>query len=211
MKLMRQIESDVKREWDAVKSTSKDNLAFEDCEPNLLKGWTDKNPSVWDISGEKNKPSLKSILFALSRLLKSDWKEIAYLIFPQNSIDKAKGSLVSKNGNTSDQRINVSNTHYELKNITGKQLCSLIYYIINDEFETGLFKKSEYNKMVDEYVEASNKYTSLINSENSTTQTPFVESPVSGSVGIKREAEKPAESAQIKEVTKTIASSSTTN
>ena len=46
MRLMRQIEPDVKREWDVVKNAPKDNLTLEDCEPNLLKGWTDRNPSV---------------------------------------------------------------------------------------------------------------------------------------------------------------------
>lgn len=204
---MRQIEPDVKRDWDVVKSVSKDKLTLEDCEPNLLKGWTDRNPSVWDISGDKNKPNLGAILIALCRR-KKDWKEIAYLVFKKNTIDKAKITLTSSNGNTGDPKIDNSNTHYELKNITGKQLCSLIYYIIIDEFEIGLFKKSEYDKIV---LEAYDKYSLSITSESSTSLITSTELPFSGSLGAKREEEKPLESTQMQEQTKTTASSSTAN
>ena len=205
MRLMRQIEPDVKREWDSIKKPPNNNLASEDCESNMLTGWTDKNPSVWDISEGKNKPNLKAILIALCRR-KKDWEKIAYLIFKKAALDKAKVILEPTNGNTGDQRIDVSNTHYELKNITGKQLCSLIYYIISDEFETGLFKKSEYDKIV---LEAYDKHYLSISSESSTYRKPPAELSGSGSLGDKKIAEKTPEIIQDEEQTKTIASSST--
>lgn len=207
MRLMRQIESDVKKEWDSLKNSSNDDLASEDCEPNMLKGWTDKNPSVWDISEENNKPSLHSILIALCRR-KKDWDKIAYLIFKKTAVDQAKVTLVSSNGNTGDQRIDISKTHYELKNITGKQLCSLIYYIIRDEFETGFFKKSDFDKIL---LEVYDKQILTIAPESSTYQIPIKDQPASGSLGVKKEEEILLESTQDKGETKTIVSSSTSH
>ncbi|NQV17588.1 MAG: hypothetical protein HQ534_03490 [Armatimonadetes bacterium] len=152
MDLLRQIETEIKPEWDNLKVTKKVDYPFEDCEPNMLIGWTDKNTSIWDVSGDTNKPTLEKILVALCRR-KREWNKIAYLKFKKKSVEKAKLSLTGTNGNTSDQRIDTSNTHYEIQGITAKQLSTLIYYIAIDQFETGIFKKSDYDKILIEAYE----------------------------------------------------------
>ncbi|MDR3629306.1 MAG: hypothetical protein P4L42_03095 [Desulfocapsaceae bacterium] len=147
MDLLRQIENEIKPAWDNLRSKKKDNDMFEDCEPNMLIGWTDKNPSIWDVSGDNGKPKLEKILFALCRR-KKQWDKITYIKFKKFSIEKAGLGLTCTNGNTSDPRIDTSNTHYEIREITAKQLCTLIYYISIDEFEIGIFKKADYDKIL---------------------------------------------------------------
>lgn len=158
MDLLRQIETEIKQEWDNLKVTNKVNNLFEDCEPNMLKGWTDKNPSLWDVSGDNGKPTLERILVALCRRNKRDWDKIAYIKFRNECVEKAKLTLTSTNGNTSNQSIDTSNTHYEIISITAKQLSTLIYYISIDQFETGIFKKTQYDKIL---LEALDKVQSL--------------------------------------------------
>jgi hypothetical protein len=147
MYLMRQIETDIKSEWDRVKTSPKDATVIEDCEPNMLIGWTDKNPSIWDVTADSNKPTLDNILVALCRR-KKNWEKIAYIKFKKSAVDNAKLILTKTNGNTSDSRIDTSNTHFEIQGVTAKQLCTLIYYITKDEFETGFFKKSDFDRIV---------------------------------------------------------------
>ena len=147
MDLLRQIEPKIKPEWDNLKDINKKLDTFEDCEPNMLTGWTDKNPSIWDVSGDTNKPTFENILVALCRRNKK-WEKIAYLKFKKDSVDKANLSLTATNGNTSDQKVDTSHIHYEIQGITAKQLSTLIYYIAIDQFETGIFKKTEYIKIL---------------------------------------------------------------
>lgn len=147
MYLMRQIETDIKSEWDRLKTSPNNTTVIEDCEPNMLIGWTDKNPSIWDVTADSNKPTLENILVALCRR-KKNWDKIAYIKFKKSAVDNAKLILTRTNGNTSDSRIDTSNTHFEIKGVTAKQLCTLIYYITKDEFETGIFKKSDFDKIV---------------------------------------------------------------
>jgi hypothetical protein len=147
MYLMRQIETDIKPEWDKVKMSPKNTALIEDCEPNMLIGWTDKNPSIWDVTADSNKPTLENILVALCRRKKS-WEKIAYIKFKKSAVDNAKLRLTKTNGNTSDTRIDISGTHFEIQGITAKQLCTLIYYTTKDEFETGIFKKSHFDKIL---------------------------------------------------------------
>ena len=89
MDLLRQIETEIKQEWDNLKVAKKMNSLFEDCEPNMLIGWTDKNPSIWDVSGDKDKPTLEMILVALCRPIKKQWDKIAYIKFKDESVKKA--------------------------------------------------------------------------------------------------------------------------
>ncbi|MDP2855338.1 MAG: hypothetical protein Q8O28_13955 [Smithellaceae bacterium] len=152
MDFLRQIEAEIKPEWDNLKVTKKVSNLFEDCEPNMLKGWTDKNPSIWDVSGDKGKPTLEKILVALCRQ-KKQWEKIAYIKFKNECIEKAKLTLTSTAGNTSDQIIDTSNIHYEILSITAKQLSTLIYYISINQFETGIFKKRDYDKILIEAYE----------------------------------------------------------
>jgi len=147
MKLLRQIETEIKPEWDKLKVSKKSNGLIEDCEPNMLIGWTDKNLSIWDVSGDSAKPTLENILVALCRT-KKQWEKIAYLIFNKLAIEKAKLCIIGTNGNTTDNRIDTSKTHYEIQGITARQLGTLIYYISIDQFETGFFKKTDYDKIL---------------------------------------------------------------
>lgn len=177
MDLFRQIEPKIKPEWDNLKVAKKKNGLFEDCEPNMLIGWTDKNPSIWDVGGAPNKPTLESILVALCRRIK-EWDKIAYIKFKKESVEKAKLRLTPTSGNTSDQKIDTSNTHYEIKGITAKQLSTLIYYITIDQFETGIFKKKEYDKIL---IEAYEKTQALEITSGGTSPTPEISTPATSS------------------------------
>jgi hypothetical protein len=147
MFLMRQIEVEIRPEWEKAKSVKKETEKYEDCEPNMLLGWTDKNPSLWDVSCAADKPTITDILVALFRRKKNGDK-IAYLKFSSNAVEKAKLVLAQTNGNTGIQQIDLSKTHFELTGITAKQLCTLIYHILCEEYETGVFKKSDFDKIV---------------------------------------------------------------
>lgn len=191
MDLLRQIETEIKPEWDNLKVAKKVNGLFEDCEPNMLIGWTDKNPSIWDISGDKDKPILEGLLVALCRR-KRNWDKIAYIKFKKESVRKANLSLTGTNGNTSDQRIDTSNTHYEIQGITAKQLSTLIYYISIDQFETGIFKKKDYDKILMEAYEKGQ--TSQITSSST---SPISKIPISATSSTKDKEETPVNMAEI--------------
>ncbi len=147
MYLMRQIENAVKPQWDSLKQMERQLRPFRDCQPSMLRGWTDNNPSLWDISSDPDKPSLEDILVALCRT-KKDWDKIAYLTFSKTAIYNAELTLTLTNGKTGDSKIDTSNTHYEIKELTAKRLCDLIYYIMQNNYETGYFKKTDFDKIL---------------------------------------------------------------
>jgi len=142
MDLMRQLEDEHKRLWENLSPLKPEMVATSDCDPVLLSGWTDRDISLWDVSGLDGKPGLKDILVALCRK-KKDWKKIIYLRFPRETVSKAGLSLTASNGNTGDQRVDTSQTHFEIKGITGKGLCTLLFRVSSGEFETGVFTKRE--------------------------------------------------------------------
>jgi hypothetical protein len=146
MNLMREIDNEVKPKWDEIKKGRKFEEFHEDCPPSLLMGWTDDNPSLWE-TDHPGKPDRIDILFALCRK-KKNWVQTTYLLFDKCVLEKAKLSITPTNGNTGVSRIDISKTHYEIKNLTAKSLCTLIYYILKSQFEIGHFKKTEYDKIV---------------------------------------------------------------
>jgi hypothetical protein len=168
MDLLRQIEYEIKPEWDNLKGAKKVSDLFEDCEPNMLIGWTDKNPSIWDVSGAEGKPTLEKILVAICMRKKKDWSKIAYIKFKNECVEKAKLTLTRTYGNTGDPTIDTSNTHYEILSITAKQVSTLIYYISIDQFETGIFKKADLEKIL---IQAYNQVQSLQIKSSSTSPT----------------------------------------
>jgi hypothetical protein len=147
MNLMRQIDNPVKPKWDEVKNGRKLEGFHEDCPPSLLMGWTDDNPSLWEIDPVK-KPDITMILVALCRPIKKDWDRITYLLFDKSVIDNAKLSIIQTNGKTGDNIIDISKRHYEIENLTAKSLCTLVYYIMMSKFEIKHFKKTEYDSII---------------------------------------------------------------
>lgn len=146
MNLMRQIDTEVKPQWDQIKNGKKYAEFVEDCPPTMLKGWTDDSPSLWEID-HPTKPDLQKILFALCRR-KKDWEKITYLLFDKTVVDNAGLKITQTNGNTGDAKIDISKTHYEISGLSAKQLCTLIYHIMISKFEVGSFKRSEYDKIL---------------------------------------------------------------
>jgi len=152
MLLMRQINAEIKPEWDKIKSSARKTDLVEDCEPHFLSGWTDKDPSIWDVSSDSTKPTLENILVALCKRIRKPWDKVAYITFTKDAIDCAKLILTQTNGKTGNPRIDTSKIHYEIKDVTAKQICTLIFYITQKGFATGLFKKSEFEKiLIDAY------------------------------------------------------------
>ena len=145
---MRQLDANHKTLWDQLKPPSDELTTTPDCDAALLAGWTDRDISLWDVSGVDGNPGLIDILVALCRNKKKDWDKISYLRFPKETVPSSGLELTRNNGNTGDQRVDNSHVHYEIKEITGKQLCSLLFHISCSKFETGIFSKREFDSIV---------------------------------------------------------------
>lgn len=148
MNLLRQIEYEVKSQWTEIRDGKKIEMVNEDCPPSFLRGWTDDNPSLWEIDNAE-KPNKERILVALGRVKKDkEWDKITYLVFDKNVIDSANLNITPTNGNTGDSFVDLSKTHYEIKNLSAKSLCTLIYHIMKSQFQVEIYKKSEFNKFL---------------------------------------------------------------
>jgi|GEM_PF-6716227 len=170
MELMRQLEAEHKKIWDDLSTPKAEMRAANDCEPVLLSGWTDRDISLWDVSGFGGKPERQEILVALCRKKKS-WEKISYLLFPAETVFSAGLSLTPSNGNTGDPRIDISHTHFEIKGITGKELCTLLCQVSISNFETGVFTKRDLEKIL---FEAYDKTVKSPVVESATSQTPHI-------------------------------------
>ncbi|MHB1228307.1 MAG: hypothetical protein ACYC0O_12385 [Desulfurivibrionaceae bacterium] len=147
MDLMRQLEAEHKRLWDQLSPARPEMVAASDCDPALLSGWTDRDISLWDVSAIGGKPGLEEILVALCRRRKN-WEKISYLRFPKETVSSAGLSLTASNGKTGSQRVDTSNTHFEIKGITGKELCTLLFNVCAGAFETGVFTKKQFDDIL---------------------------------------------------------------
>lgn len=176
MDLMRQLEAEHKRLWENLLPLRPEMVAASDCDPALLSGWTDQDISLWDVSGLDGKPGLQDILVALCRK-KKNWEKISYLRFPKETVFKAGLSLTASNGNTGDQRVDTSHTHFEIKSITGKGLCTLLFQVSSDTFETGVFTKKELESIL--YRTYDSVATRQV-VQSATSQTPSISLPPSG-------------------------------
>ncbi len=171
MMLMRQLEAEHIKTWDQLSKPNPEMEEAQDCDPALLSGWTDSDISLWDVSTDGRKPGRDKILVALCRKKVGTWDKISFLLFPAETVASAGLNLTASNGKTGDQRIDVSGTHFEIKGITGKQLCTLLFQISHSRFETGIFKKSEYDKI-------------LLEAYDNTATRPVVEGATSSTAGI---------------------------
>lgn len=177
MDLMRQLEAEHKNLWDNLSPPKPEMEDAKDCEPVLLSGWTDRDISLWDVSADGGKPGLKEILVALCRRKKNDWEKISYLLFPAETVSSVGLRLTETNGKTGDQKIDVSKTHFEIKGITGKELCSFLFQVSKSKFETGAFTKKELIKIL--YEAYDNTATRPV-VDSATSQTPQISLPSSG-------------------------------
>ena len=176
MDLMRQLEVEHKRLWENLSPLKPEMVAASDCDPALLSGWTDRDISLWDVSGLDGKPGLQDILVALCRK-KKDWVKISYLRFPKETVSKAGLSLSASNGNTGDQRVDTSHTHFEVKSITGKGLCTLLFQVSCGTFEIGVFTKKELDSILYRIYDSVDIRQVV---QSSTSQAPSISSPPSG-------------------------------
>ena len=176
MDLMRQLEAEHKRLWENLSPLKPEIFAASDCDPALLSGWTDRDISLWDVRGLDGKPGLQDILVALCRK-KKDWDKISYLRFPKETVSKAGLSLTASNGNTGDQRVDTSQAHFEIKGITGKGLCTLLFQVSSGKFETGVFTKKELESILYGIYD-SVAIRQVV--QSATSQTPSISLPPSG-------------------------------
>jgi hypothetical protein len=176
MALMRQLEAEHKKLWDQLSPPKSEMVDAKDCEPALLSGWTDRNISLWDVSAVGGKPGLEEILVALCRR-KNGWEKISYLLFPAETVSSAGLSLTASNGNTGDQRIDISQIHFEIKGITGKGLCTFLFQVSISKFMTGVFTKKQLQKIL---FEAYDKTATRPVVESATSQTHQISLPSSG-------------------------------
>jgi len=176
MDLMRQLKAEHKRLWDNLTPLKPEMVTSSDCDPALLSGWTDRDISLWDVNGLDGKPGLQEILIALCRN-KKEWDKISYLRFPKETVSAAGFSLTESNGKTGVPRVDTARIHFEIKGITGKELCTLLFHVSRGRIETGVFKKTEMEKILLEafYSSASRQVV-----QGATLQTPSISSPPSG-------------------------------
>lgn len=177
MILLRELDVAHKKLWDQVSKSNPEYEDCQDCDPALLSGWTDRDISLWDVTAEDEKPGLQKILVALCRKKTKNWEKISFIQFPAETVSLSGLSLTASNGKTGDQKIDLSGTHYEIKDITGKKLCTLLFHITNNDFKMGLFKEKEYDGiLLDAY---DNTITRPV-VESATTLTPSIRLPSSG-------------------------------
>lgn len=176
MKLMRQLEAEHKKIWDQLAQPKPEMVDAKDCEPALLSGWTDRDISLWEVNALGGKPGLQEILHALCRR-KKNWDKISYLLFPAEMVPSAGLNLTASNGNTGVQKIDISRTHFEIKGITGKGLCTLLFYVSTSNFETGVFTKKDFDKIL---FEAYDQTATRPMVETATSKTPHIALPSSG-------------------------------
>lgn len=176
---MRQLDIDHKKLWDQLRPPSEKLKAGTDCDPVLLSGWTDQNISLWDVSASNGKPSLIDILIALCRNKPQNWEKIIFLLFPADTVTASGLTLTESNGKTGYQKIDVSKTHYELKNITGKELCTLLYHISISDFKIGVFSKKDYQNILYKAYEAYENTSKLEVIGGATSQIPQISLPSS--------------------------------
>lgn len=177
MELMRQLEKGHRPLWENLKQLSDDMVAASDCDPALLSGWTDRDISLWDVSERDGKPRLQEILIALCRLKKNDWDRISYLRFPEVAVSAAGLSLTATNGKTGVPKVDTSSTHFEIKSITGKGLCTLLFHVSRSEFQVGVFTKREMEAIIFAAYDSSTQHQVA---QSATSDTPANVLPASG-------------------------------
>jgi hypothetical protein len=125
--------------WDNYKNPSKANSQYpsDDCDPQLLQGWTDENPSIWDVSEKGGNPGLDDVLYAFFDLNSEKMEKTTYLVFKTEAIELSglKQKFCQRDGGTGVTRIDKTKIHFQLEGITGKELCKLINTIINTGFD----------------------------------------------------------------------------
>ena len=203
MELMRQLEAQHERLWKNLPSTKPEMEASSDCNPKLLSGWTDCDISLWDVSVVDKKPGLVDILVALCRQ-KKNWEKISYLLFSENAVSSAGLGLTPSNGKTGDQRVDTSRTHFEIKGITGKELCTLLFYVANGDCKTGTFSKKDFDGILLEIYDKT-KVRPVIQSD--TSPTPQISLPSSGTGEQAEASEKTIEQEETQKITQTPNSS----
>jgi hypothetical protein len=178
---MRQLEPEHQKLWDHLSPPTPEMVAAKDCDPVLLSGWTDRDISLWDVSGVGGKVGLRDILIALCRKKDSSWKKISYLLFPRETVSLVGLSLTASNGKTGTPRVDLSDTHFEIKDITGKELCTLLFHVSSSgEFKTGIFTKKEMDDILFEAFEKHGTATTRPVVQAATSPTPSVSLPSSG-------------------------------
>ena len=176
MEMMRQLDIEHFKRWERLPTPDDGLLAEQDCDPSLLNGWADRDLSLWDVSATSGKPSLERILVALCKN-KVNFEKMGYVVFPNEVVTSAGLALTSSNGSTGDSVVDVSRTHFEIKNLSGKKLCTLISSVAKARPKTGIYKKTDLDKFLWTALQALETKTSA---RSMTRQGPASFIPPSG-------------------------------
>lgn len=171
MELLRLLEQQQGQLWNQVQKLTTLMIESRDCSPELLSGWTERNISLWDISDTNQKPGCERILMALCVNKAGDWTKVGYLVFSDKEVSFAGLELVQTNGKTKDSEINLSKTHYEIKDITGKQLCTLIHAISQSPFEVRWYRRDDMIRTILETAQMYGKQKDRFTTTPTTTAT----------------------------------------
>lgn len=149
MKLMRQLDDEHRKLWANLPPPNEQNIRENDCDPALLAGWTDPDLSLWSVD-QSSKITLQDILVALCSRKRSEWNKICYLIFHRDLVQSAGLNIVQSNGKTGLPKVDSSGTHFELKGVTGKGICTLLSLLSQDKkrFEIGVFSKKQLDEIL---------------------------------------------------------------
>lgn len=183
MKLMRQLDEEHRKLWSNLPAPSAQNIEGNDCDPALLSGWTDPDLSLWGVN-HSAKIAVQDILVALCRHKKMGWNKICYLIFHQDLVQSAGLNIVKSNGKTGVPKVDSSGTHFELKGVTGKGICTLLSLLSRDKsrFEIGIFSRKDLDEILfssyDNHIIQASPLTATSKAELpefSSATSPFVE------------------------------------
>lgn len=176
MDLLRQLDLNQAKTWERRQPPNEEMFAEQDCDPTLLNGWAERDISLWDVSETENRPGLERILIALCRN-RTNWDKIGYLVFTNEAVGTAGLTLTPSTGSTGDPSIDQSRTHFEIKNITGKKLCSLVHAVSKSSPRIGIFKKTEMESILYAAYQSSRTRASA---RVTTRQGPATFTPPSG-------------------------------
>jgi len=176
---LRKLNIENKECWERMKAKASDWLSQGDIPPEILDGWLDQNLSIWKIEGsntEEFKRAAEEVLFGIyygsAKQTSQIPKQVMYLTFDESAVNDLEGITISNpNGSTGYPKLDLSKKHFEISKITGKKLCNLLLNIIQEKscrnFE--VYKKTDYQKVLDNFVNQETKTQRVIVAPNITT------------------------------------------
>lgn len=159
-----------KKKWERLKGEIEKWRIIPDFPTYILEEWPDSNPSFWKlIDGKWDE---ETILIAMyKKHLKDD--KTSYIIIDEQAVLNAGLAFVQCNGKTGWSELDVSDSHHEIKGITGKSLFNLLIEIIRNNFEVKIITKEKIHEKLYAALEAQQKSMKKVMLSAATTGSDY--------------------------------------